>query len=63
MHRPAERRVTYFWLTIALALIAGLAITLTTQSQAKTRTRTATAARPTVVLSTERGRTVPPGVV
>jgi pimeloyl-ACP methyl ester carboxylesterase len=51
MHRPAERRVTYLWLTIALALIAGLAITLTTsQSQAKTRTRTATAARPTVVL-------------
>ena len=51
MHRLAERRVTYLWLTIALALIAGLAITLTTsQSQAKTRTRTATAAKPTVVL-------------
>jgi len=28
MHRLAERRVTYLWLTIALALIAGLAITL-----------------------------------
>jgi pimeloyl-ACP methyl ester carboxylesterase len=51
MHRPAERRVTYLWLTIALALIAGLAITLTTsQSQAKRQTRAATAARPTVVL-------------
>ena len=51
MHRLAERRVTYLWLTIALALIAGLAIILTTsQSQAKTRTRTATAVRPTVVL-------------
>jgi pimeloyl-ACP methyl ester carboxylesterase len=51
MHRPAERRVTYLWLTIALALIAGLAITLTaSQSQAKTRTRSATAGRPTVVL-------------
>jgi pimeloyl-ACP methyl ester carboxylesterase len=50
MRRLAERWVTYFWLTIALALIAGLAMTLTTQSQAKTRTRTAAAARPTVVL-------------
>src|SRR3984957_13286281 len=51
MHRLAERRVTYLWLTIALAVIAGLVITLTTsQSQAKTRTTTATAARPTVVL-------------
>jgi pimeloyl-ACP methyl ester carboxylesterase len=51
MHRLAERRVTYVWLTIALGLIAGLAITLSTsQSQAKTRTRTAPTARPTVVL-------------
>ncbi len=51
MHRVAERRVTYLWLTIALALIAGLVITLTTsQSQAKTGTRTAAAAKPTVVL-------------
>ena len=49
MHRLTERRVTYIWLTIALAVIAGLAITLTTSlSQAKPRT--ATAARPTVVL-------------
>ena len=38
MHRLTERPVTYLWLTITLALIAGLAITLTTsQSQAKTR--------------------------
>jgi pimeloyl-ACP methyl ester carboxylesterase len=51
MHRLAERRVTYLWLTIAVALITGLAITLTTsQSQAKSRTRTATAVKPTVVL-------------
>ncbi len=51
MHRLAERRVTYLWVTIALALIAGLAITLTTsQSQARTETRTAAAVRPTVVL-------------
>src|SRR6202042_3300265 len=51
MHRLARSQVTYLWLTIALALIAGLATTLTaSQSQAKTRTRTATAARPTVVL-------------
>src|ERR1700733_7388725 len=51
MHRVAERRGKYLWLTIPLALIAGLAITLTTsQSQAKTRTRIATAAKPTVVL-------------
>jgi pimeloyl-ACP methyl ester carboxylesterase len=51
MHRLVERRVTYLWLTIGLALIAALAITLTTsQSQAKTRTGTATSARPTVVL-------------
>ncbi len=54
MHRLAELRVTrvrYLWLTIALALIAGLTITfITSQSQAKTRTGTATAARPTVVL-------------
>ena len=51
MHRLIERRVTFLWLTIALALIAGLAITLTTsQSQAKTRPRTATSAKPTVVL-------------
>jgi pimeloyl-ACP methyl ester carboxylesterase len=49
MHRLAERRVTYLWLTIALALIAGLAITLTT-SQSQAKTRTATAAKPTVVL-------------
>ena len=51
MHRLAERRVTYLWLTIALALIAGLVIALTTSpSQAKARTGTATPARPTVVL-------------
>jgi pimeloyl-ACP methyl ester carboxylesterase len=51
MHRPVQRRVTYRWLTIGLALIAALAITLTTsQSRAKTRTGTATSARPTVVL-------------
>ena len=51
MHRLAERRVTYLWLTIALALTAGLVIILTTsQSQAKTRTTMATAAKPTVVL-------------
>jgi pimeloyl-ACP methyl ester carboxylesterase len=51
MHRQVERRVTYLWLTIGLALIAALAITLTTsQSRANTRTRTATSARPTVVL-------------
>src|SRR6202165_5984157 len=51
MHRVAERRVTYLWLTIALALIAGLAITLTTsQSQAKARAGTAASVKPTVVL-------------
>ena len=51
MHRLAERRVTYLLLTIALALIAGIAVTLaTSQSQAKTGTGTARAARPTVVL-------------
>jgi pimeloyl-ACP methyl ester carboxylesterase len=51
MHRLAGRRVTYLWLTIALALIAGLAITLTTsQSQAKTHTGTAAGVKPTVVL-------------
>ena len=51
MHRLVERRVTYLWLTIGLALIAAVTITLaTSQSQAKTRTRTATSARPTVVL-------------
>src|SRR6202042_2825841 len=51
MHRPAERRVTYLWLTVALALIAGLATTLTaSQSHAKTPTTTAAAARPTGVL-------------
>ena len=45
MHRLVERRVTYLWLTIGLALIAALAITFpTSQSQAKTPTR------PTVVL-------------
>lgn len=49
MDRLAERRVTYLWLTIALALIAGLAITLTT-SQSQAKARTAPAARPTVVL-------------
>ena len=49
MHRLMERRVTHIWLTIVLAVIAGLAITLTTSlSQAKSRM--ATAARPTVVL-------------
>jgi pimeloyl-ACP methyl ester carboxylesterase len=43
--------VTYLWLTITLALIAGLPIIVTTaQSQAKTRTATATPAKPTVVL-------------
>ena len=51
MNRLAERRVTYLLLTIALALIAGLAVTLaTSQSQAKTGTAAARAARPTVVL-------------
>jgi hypothetical protein len=51
MHRLAQRRVTYLWLTIALALIAGLVITLAaSQSQAKTGTRTAARAKPTVVL-------------
>jgi pimeloyl-ACP methyl ester carboxylesterase len=51
VHRVAVGRVTYLWLTMALALIAGLVITLTTsQSEAKTGTRTAAAARPTVVL-------------
>jgi pimeloyl-ACP methyl ester carboxylesterase len=51
MHRRVERRVTYLWLTIGLALIAALAITVTTsQSQAKTRSRTGTPTRPTVVL-------------
>ena len=51
MHRLAERRVTYLWLTIVLALIAGAVITLTTSpSQANARTGTATQARPTVVL-------------
>src|SRR5246500_3517063 len=51
MHRPAERRLTYLWLTMALALIAGLVITLThSPSQAKARTRPAAAGRSTVVL-------------
>jgi pimeloyl-ACP methyl ester carboxylesterase len=53
MHRLAQRRLTYLWPTVGLALIAALAITLTTApSQAKTRTSatTATRARPTVVL-------------
>ena len=53
MHRLAQRRVTYLWLTIALALIGGLTVTLaTSQSQAKTPTATATttSAKPTVVL-------------
>jgi pimeloyl-ACP methyl ester carboxylesterase len=51
MHRAAERRVTYVWLTIALTLIVGLAVTLTaSRSQAKTQTRTAVVAHPTVVL-------------
>jgi pimeloyl-ACP methyl ester carboxylesterase len=49
MHRLTERPVTYIWLTIALAVIAGLAITLTT-SPSQAKPRTATAARPTVVL-------------
>ena len=49
MHRIAQRRVTYLWLTIALALIAGLAITVTA-SQSQAKARTATAAGPTVVL-------------
>jgi pimeloyl-ACP methyl ester carboxylesterase len=51
MHRLGERRVTYLWLAIALALVAGFVITLTTSPpRANARTRTATAARPTVVL-------------
>ena len=51
MHRLTERRVTYLSLTVAAALIAGLAITLTTaSSQAKTHATRATAPRPTVVL-------------
>jgi pimeloyl-ACP methyl ester carboxylesterase len=51
MHRLAERRVTYLWLTIAVALIAGLASTLTpSRSHAKTATRAATPPKPTVVL-------------
>jgi pimeloyl-ACP methyl ester carboxylesterase len=51
MYRLAERRVTYLWLTIALALIAGLVLTLTNSPpQATARTRTDTAAKPTVVL-------------
>ena len=53
MHRAAERRVTYVWLTIALALIAGLVIALInspSQAKARTGTETATAAKPTVVL-------------
>jgi pimeloyl-ACP methyl ester carboxylesterase len=49
MHRRGEGRVTYLWLTIALALIAGLAITLTT-SQSQARTGRTKAVRPTVVL-------------
>ena len=51
MQRLAERRITYLWLTTALAVIAGLVITLVTApSEAKSRTRTATATSPTVVL-------------
>jgi pimeloyl-ACP methyl ester carboxylesterase len=51
MYRPLERRVTRFWLAIALALIAALVVSLTTsQSQAKTATATAASAKPTVVL-------------
>jgi pimeloyl-ACP methyl ester carboxylesterase len=51
MDRLAERRVTFLWLTIALALIAGLVITLlNSPSQAKARTGAATAVKPTVVL-------------
>jgi pimeloyl-ACP methyl ester carboxylesterase len=51
MHRLTHPRVTYFWLTIALTVIAGLAITFTTsRSQARTPTSAATAAKPTVVL-------------
>ena len=51
MDRLVERRVTYLWLTIGLALIAALAIAFTTsQSQAKTPSRTARSTRPTVVL-------------
>jgi pimeloyl-ACP methyl ester carboxylesterase len=51
MQRLADRWVACLWLTMALALIAGLVITLTNSpSQAKARTRTATVARPTVVL-------------
>ena len=51
MHRLTERRLTYLWPTIALALIAGIAIILaTSDSQAKTPARTTRAAKPTVVL-------------
>ena len=51
MDRLVERRVTYLWLTIGLALIAALAIAVTTsQSEAKTPSTTARSARPTVVL-------------
>jgi pimeloyl-ACP methyl ester carboxylesterase len=53
MYRVAGRRVTYLWLTIALALIAGLVITLTdspAQAKAKAKAQTGTAAKPTVVL-------------
>src|ERR1700729_1801075 len=52
MHRRVGRRVTYLWLTIALALTAGLAIVVTTsRSQAKTQTTpTAATTKPTVVL-------------
>ena len=52
MHRRVGRRVTYLWLTIALALTAGLAVVVTTsRSQAKTQTTpTAATTRPTVVL-------------
>jgi len=50
MHGLAGRRVTYLWLTIALAPIASLAVTLTTsQSQATTPAGTAASAKPTVV--------------
>jgi pimeloyl-ACP methyl ester carboxylesterase len=49
MHRLTERWVTCIWLTIALAVIAGLAITLAT-SPSQAKPRTVSAARPTVVL-------------
>src|SRR5690349_5371994 len=51
MDRLPARRVRHLGVTLALALIVGLAITLTTsRSQANTPRRTAAATKPTVVL-------------